>query len=244
MKINVAFLPADVNGRDLSDTVCVILDVFRASSSIVTALSNGCEAILPVLTIEEGQRLAREQGPCLLAGERHSLKIEGFDLGNSPYDFAAEIVKGRRIIMTTTNGTVAIRSTKGAYRTYIGSFLNATAVCQEILKWGKDVLFVCAGTERLFSLEDALCAGFMVEILQSQNPNASLTDAAYAAQLMYTQAKGALVEVTRNSRNGNRLYELGKAEDVIYCLQADLLDIVPVYSQGMITVNTNCCGGI
>ena len=89
-----------------------------------------------------------------------------------------------------------------------------------------------------------MCAGFMVEILQSQNPNASLTDAAYAAQLMYTQAKGALVEVTRNSRNGNRLYELGKAEDVIYCLQADLLDIVPVYSQGMITVNTNCCGGI
>jgi 2-phosphosulfolactate phosphatase len=236
MIIDVAFLPADIDGRDLSNTVCIVLDIFRASTSIVTALDNGCEAIFPVLSVEEGHGLAQQRGSCLLAGERHSLKLDGFDFGNSPFDFLPDKVKGRQIIMTTTNGTVAIRSTEGAYRTLIGSFLNATAVCKQTPKYHKEVLIVCAGTERLFSLEDALCAGLLVEILRGGKGAAVLTDAAYAASLMYSQAKAALAAVAINSRNGKRLCELGREDDVAYCLRLGTVDIVPEYRNGAITL--------
>lgn len=234
MKIHVTFLPAEVSGMDLSDTVCIVLDIFRATSSIVTAVANGCQSVLPVLSVEEAQSLARQTKDCLLAGERKSVRIEGFDLGNSPAEFSRDKVQDRPIIMTTTNGTVAIRATEGAWRTWIGSFLNAAAVCRQARQHGKDILIVCAGTERLFSLEDALCAGLLVETLQGREQAVILSDAAYAALLMYTQSKSRLAEVAGRSRNGQRLYNLGRADDIAYCLQPNVLDIVPEYKNGVI----------
>ncbi len=234
MKINVIFLPAEMNGMNLTDTVCIVLDIFRATTSIVTAVANGCEAIFPVLTVEEAQSLARQKGACLLAGERQSVRIDGFDLGNSPFDFSGDKVKGRPVIMTTTNGTAAIRSAEGAWRTLIGSFLNAQAVCRKVKQYGKDVLIVCAGTERRFSLEDALCAGLLTEILQREDREAMLADSAHAAVLMYTQARAALTEAAKNSRNGRRLYDLGRQDDVEYCLRVNILDVVPEYRNGTI----------
>ncbi|EGO62530.1 2-phosphosulfolactate phosphatase [Acetonema longum] len=234
MKLHVTFLPAEVSGMDLSDTVCIVLDIFRATSSIVTAAANGCQSVLPVLSAEEAQDLARQTKSCLLAGERKSVRIEGFDLGNSPAEFSRDKVQDRPIIMATTNGTVAIRATEGAWRTWIGSFLNAAAVCRQAQQHGKDILIVCAGTERLFSLEDALCAGQLVEILQGREQAVILSDAAYAALLMYTQSKGRLAEVAGRSRNGQRLYDLGRTDDIAYCLQSNILDIVPEYKHGTI----------
>ena len=181
--------------------------------------------------------MARQKGTCLLAGERKSLKIDGFDFGNSPFDFSEEKVSGRQIIMTTTNGTVAIKSTEGAFRTLIGSFINAAAVCEQAQKYEKNVLIVCAGTERQFSLEDALCAGLMVEILQTGNAETILSDSAYAALLMYSQTRDSLTAVAIHSRNGVRLYELGREDDVEYCLRIDTIDIVPEYSNGKIKLN-------
>lgn len=237
MKINVAFIPAEFSGIDLSATVCVVLDIFRATTSIVTALANGCEAIFPVLSVEEAQKLAQQGGSYLLAGERKSIKIEGFDLGNSPSEFSGDVVNARHIIMTTTNGTVAIKATEGSYRTLIGSFLNAEALCKQVKQYGKDVLIVCAGTDRMFSLEDALCAGLMVELLrEEESTNGILTDSAYAALLMYTQAKDALAVVARNSRNGQRLCLLGHENDVDYCLQLNMLNIVPEYRNGKLVL--------
>lgn len=235
MKINVAFLPSDVNKNDLSDTICIVLDIFRATTSIVTAMANGCKSIIPVLNIEGAYSLANQMDAVLLAGERQSIKIEGFNFGNSPFEFSTDKVKDQTIIMTTTNGTIAIKSTEGAFLTLIGSFINARAICQQARKYHKDILIVCAGTDQLFSLEDALCAGLFVSILQEE-AELILTDSAHGAWVMYNGAKKSLVEVAGSSRNGRRLYAMGCVIDINYCLQPSVIDIVPQYSEGRISL--------
>ena len=234
MNIDVAFLPSEVRGNDVTDTVCIVLDIFRATTSITTAMANGCAVIYPVLTVEEARRMAGENPGCLLAGERKSIQIAGFDLGISPYDFSSDNVRGRSVIMTTTNGTAAIKATEGAHRTFIGSFLNAEAVCAQIAAHGKDILIVCAGTEQTFSLEDALCAGYMVKILQGGQGKVELTDAAQAAMMLYKQAETDLIGAVKNSKNGKRLYDLNREHDVEYCLRKNHLAVVPQYCGGRI----------
>ena len=235
MKIDVAFLPKDTNGIDLSHTVCIVLDIFRATTCIVTAMANGCSRIFPVLTMEDAHVLASQMGSALLAGERQSIKIEGCDIGNSPFEFCQDKVQDKTIIMTTTNGTVAIKSTQGAYCTLIGSFVNAKAVCQKALEYGKDILIVCAGTDGLFSLEDTLCAGLLVQLSQTED-EIQMTDAAIGTLFMYTQAKDKLIETATQSRNGKRLFDLNRLSDINYCLTIDTLDLVPQYKEGKIVV--------
>ncbi|MGL5512478.1 MAG: 2-phosphosulfolactate phosphatase [Sporomusa sp.] len=236
MKIDVVFLPAEARGIDLSDTICVVLDIFRATSSIVTAMANGCQAIIPVVSVEQAKQLAEKKTAFLLAGERQSKKIDGFDFGNSPFDFSRDKVQDRQIIMTTTNGTTAIKATATAYRTLIGSFINAGAVCRQAKQYGKDVLIVCAGTNQLFSLEDALGAGLLIDTLLADG-NVVPTDAALGAALLYRHAQTQLTEVARSSRNGMRLYGLGRAEDIEYCLRVDETGCVPEFRGGMITLS-------
>ncbi len=200
MKIDIALLPKGVNELNLSDTVCIVLDIFRATTSIVTSLSNGCIAMVPVLSTEDASIAGNQLGNVLFAGERQSIKIEGYNFGNSPFEFSEDKVKDQTIVMTTSNGTIAIKATEGAYRTLIGSFLNAKAVCQQGKAYGKDILIVCAGTDGLFSLEDALCAGLMVQLL-SEEGETTITDSARGALLMYNEAKDNLVETGVTSRN-------------------------------------------
>lgn len=237
MKIDIALLPNSVNKLDLSDTVCIVLDIFRATTSIVTSFSNGCAAMVPVLSTEDAAIAGSTLGDVLFAGERQSIKIEGYDFGNSPFEFSEEKVKGKTIVMTTSNGTIAIKATEGAYRTFIGSFLNAKAVAQKAKSYGKDILIVCAGTDGLFSLEDALCAGLLVKLLREEGES-FLTDSAYGALLMYTEAKDKLIATGVTSRNGKRLYDLDRMDDVKYCFQKDILDIVPEYAEERIVLHT------
>lgn len=232
MNIDVALLPAELAGRDLKNTVCIVLDIFRATSSITTSIANGCRAMLPALSVEDAERISAASGAKLFAGERKSIRIDGYHFGNSPREFSADKVKDQLIVMTTTNGTVAIQATDGAYRTLIGSFLNATAVCREAAASGNDVLIVCAGTDRLFSLEDSLCAGLLAEKLAAAG--GELSDAAQGAALMYQAAKADLVAAAVTSRNGKRLEEINLLDDVKYCLTPDLLDVVPQYRNGAI----------
>jgi len=238
MKIDIALLPRDVTMGDLSDKVCIVLDIFRATTSIVTSVANGCKTMVPVLSVEDALALAGQIGPVLFAGERQSIKIEGFDFGNSPFEFSTDKVKDKTIIMTTTNGTIAIKATEGAHHTLIGSFLNAKAVCLEAQKYGKDILIVCAGTDGLFSLEDTLCAGLLVQLLHSEGET-QMTDSARGALLMYTEAKDKLVETAVDSRNGKRLQDLNRMDDVEYCFRIDTLQVVPQYIEGRIILNEN-----
>lgn len=233
MKIDIVFLPKDISETQLSDTVCIVLDIFRATTSIVTSLANGCSAMIPVLSMEDAHKVASQMGSVLFAGERQSIKIDGYDFGNSPFEFSQDKVKGQKIVMTTTNGTIAIKATEGAHRTLIGSFINATAVCSQAKEYGKDILIVCAGTDGLFSLEDTLCAGLLVELLTKEE-EILLTDSARGALLMYRESKDKLVEVLAHSRNGKRLCDINHMDDVEYCLQKDILHVVPQYIGGEI----------
>ena len=235
MKIDVILLPKETAALDLSDSVCIVLDIFRATTTIVTALANGCKTITPALSIEDAQTLASQMGSVLFAGERQSIKIEGYEFGNSPFEFCKEKVTGRNIVMTTTNGTIAIKAAEKAYRTFIGSFVNAKAVCMQAKQYGKDLVIVCAGTDGLFSLEDTLCAGLLVQLLKAEC-EVTLSDSALGALLLYAQAKDTLVETAVQSRNGKRLYDLRRMDDVEYCLSADLITIVPQYIEGKIVI--------
>ncbi|SDF20084.1 2-phosphosulfolactate phosphatase [Sporomusa acidovorans] len=235
MRIDVAFLPADIKETDLSDTTCIVLDIFRATTSIVTAMAHGCKTIVPVLDINAAQSMADQMKSALLAGERQSIKIEGFDFGNSPFEFATDKVNDRTIIMTTTNGTIAIKATEQSDHTLLGAFINAGAVCRQARKYGKDIMIVCAGTDRLFSLEDALCAGLLVSSLQAEE-KVILTDSAQGVWTMYNGAKPSILEIAGSSRNGKRLYDMGNRSDVEYCLQSNVLDVVPQYKEGRITL--------
>ena len=235
MKIDVVFLPKDLTGVDLSDTVCIVLDIFRATTSIVTAIGNGCSRIIPVLSVEEGRTLVSQMGQGLLAGERQSIKIDGFHFGNSPFEFSQEKVQDQTIVMTTTNGTIAIKATAQAYATLIGAVINGTALCRQAMEYNKDIIIVCAGTDGLFSLEDALCAGLLVQLMSEQDAAITMTDGAQGALLMYKATGTSMVDVAMHSRNGKRLYDIGREQDVEYCFKQDISAVVPVYRRGEIT---------
>lgn len=233
VNLDIAFLPSELEGQDITNSVCIMLDIFRASTTIVTALENGCQAIYPVSTIEEATSLAATMNPVLLAGERKSVRIEGFDLGNSPLDFTSDKVRNLPVVMSTTNGTRAIQATAGAACSFIGSFRNAAALCRKVEETGKDVWIVCAGTEGTFSLEDSLCAGMLAERLLGRTAG-SLADNVQAAIMLYRQVKYELAKVAGGSRNGRRLHEIGLRSDVEFCLEIDRTDFVPEYREGKV----------
>ncbi|MCE5286745.1 MAG: 2-phosphosulfolactate phosphatase [Pelosinus sp.] len=228
MNLDVAFLPKEISHRDISDTVCIVLDIFRATTSMVTAFSHGCKTIIPVESIEDAHKVGQQHEQALFAGERKSIKIEGFDFGNSPFDFSRDKVLSQTIIMTTTNGTIAVKAAEQAYCTLIGAFINAEAVARQAQLFGKDILIVCAGTEGKFSLEDALCAGYLIELL-AKGQDIERTDAATGALLMYTAARQNLFAAAKTSRNGQRLVELKRVNEIEYCVRQNIIAIVPEY---------------
>ena len=174
--IEVLFAPAEftlLNQRDLRQTVCVVFDVLRATSTMVTALANGATAILPVAEIQEAVDIRRRQPEVLLAGERDGVRIEGhlsggvsFDLGNSPREFTPARIQGRTIAMTTTNGTRALRASAEACAVLLGSFLNLRATAEFLLRKGPtQVLIVCSGTLDQAAYEDLLGAGALCDLI-------------------------------------------------------------------------------
>lgn len=236
MDIDVAFSPRELADRELKGKICVVLDIFRATSSMITAFRHGCRRIMPVATVEEARTLAA--GPnksYLLAGERKGLRIEGFQLGNSPRDYMREFGDAETIVMTTTNGTKAIKAAAGADEVLIGAFLNAEAVCGQLAGGTGDILILCAGTNGKFSLEDALCAGLFVDIL-GKNERNELTDAARAALLMYEAVAGQLEKAAANSNHGRHLATIGFAGDLETCLRISTVAVVPEYCNGEIFV--------
>ncbi|HVJ48228.1 2-phosphosulfolactate phosphatase [Desulfitobacterium sp.] len=218
----------------LEDKLVIVIDVLRATSTMVTALANGCQAILPVLTPEEAFERRLEIPGVLLGGERRSMRIEGFDLGNSPFDYAPEKVGGKRVIMTTTNGTRAIRAAAEAKAVWMASFLNLESIVRAIhhLKQRislEGIVIFCAGTEDRFDLPDTLCAGMLIDAL---GQDIQLNDLGEAARMIYQISKLNLLETIEQSDHGHRLLELGFEKDVVYCSTANILPIVPALVDG------------
>ncbi|MQA90618.1 MAG: 2-phosphosulfolactate phosphatase family protein [Gemmatimonas sp.] len=233
MRLDVYLTPGELTPATLTGRTVVVLDVLRASTSIVEALSAGAKSIFPVASIEEALRLANNFGrdEVLLAGERRCLPIEGFDLGNSPTEYTRERVAGKILVMTTTNGTAAMSLTTSAARVFIGSMLNLRAVVAELVRTDSDPVLLCAGRETHFSLEDAACAGEFASRIMAERPGDwALNDGAHAA-LTLARSFGTGVDLFEIAAGGRSIVEAGLADDLEFCARTDVHDIVPVLQE-------------
>lgn len=247
--LEVLFSPneyAFLRDRDLSGTSCVVFDILRATSTMLTAFSVGARAIIPVSEIEEALKLRRQDSTILLAGERGGHRIGAaqtggidFDFGNSPREFTGKKVEGRTIAITTTNGTRALRACAHAAEAQIGAFLNLSAAARFIQAsaHGK-VLLICAGTADEASLEDTLAAGALVSLLAEGTTGSAKmkrTDSAEIALATYAHFATDLDAAFQKARNGRKLLSIPElADDVAFCLQRDTLDFTATLSDGAI----------
>lgn len=232
--IEVLFTPAEfetLRNRDLSETVCVVFDVLRATSSMVTALANGAEAILPVLEIAEALEARRKDPQVLLAGERDGLRIQAnltgsidFDLGNSPREFTRDKVTGKKIVMTTTNGTRALRACAHARIVLVSSFLNLKATREFLEPKPLDLIVVCGGTFEQPALEDVLAAGALCQCLYYKPV---ISDSVLMAVTLLPPPNQTLSFAVCQSRNARRLLSRPELrEDVAYCVQRDIYNFI------------------
>ena len=241
--IEVLFTPADFSAlpqRNLGDACCVIFDVLRATSSMVAALANGAEAILPVGEIAEAL-LARQKNPSvLLAGEREGVRIgtdltggTPFDLGNSPREFTPEVVRGKIIVMTTTNGTRALRACLKAEVALAASFLNLGATAEAVLRTNpKQLLLVCSGTREQAAYEDVLGCGALCDLLWPHFQAGKVADSVQMARELFLLSRHDLATALSRSRNARRLLSLPDlAPDVPFCLRRDVFPLAAELSQ-------------
>lgn len=235
MKASVFFTVNEVDGAVLQDHTAIVIDVLRATSTIVAALAAGAHAIFPVVSTEDAIKLANSLGRAdtLLAGERKGLKIEGFDLGNSPREFTAEAVGGKQVVLSTTNGTRALLAVTPADRVLVASFLNLSAVA-EASAGAERLALVCAGREGRFAIDDALCAGMLLGRLEERLGTALQVEEAGRAALTLAGAYGVDPELLHESAAGHALAEIGLAEDVDWCARVDVEALVPELRDRMI----------
>ncbi len=240
--LNVYALPKFADPDALAGGRVVVIDVLRASTTIIYALQAGAKAVIPCQEIEEARRIAAGFSPNekILGGERGGVPIEGFDLGNSPDEYTPQRVRGKTVVFTTTNGTRALLHAKRAKQIVIGAFVDATAVVQH-LKGQEDVHLLCAGTDGQPTDEDIMLAGMLVEKLQRQGGGQyKLNDEAIAAcdlwrhtleliQTPMTEPPGPepLAKILRHSLGGKNLVSLGMDRDILAAARIDRFAVVP-----------------
>jgi 2-phosphosulfolactate phosphatase len=238
MDVNLYTKAKEFSEAQAKGTHVVMIDVLRASSTIVQACANGIERIIPVCQVEDATKLAPtlEKRKTLLGGEREGRMIEGFDLGNSPLEYASKAVKGKTLIFSTTNGTVAIAQSAAAKEIVVGCFLNLSAVITHLLSLRpKKIAFLCAGNQGQLSLEDFVCGGLMVrKLARSYRGKLVLNDGAVAATAL-ADTMTDIGEVVRSSTHGRRLAELGFQSDLEFCSRIDKYATVPVVIDGRIS---------
>lgn len=229
MKLDVAFTPAEM--KSPGRRVVVVIDVLRATSTIVEALVNGARAVVPVADVDDAvsraERIGRDS--VLLCGERGGEPIPGFHLGNSPLEFTRERVEGRSLIMTTTNGTRALLATGGSSACFIGALLNARAVAQRLVERGEDVVLLCAGGAGVFALDDAMCAGRIARYVRELGAELSGNDGLAAALALSRDAPTA--RSLAKTEGGRRLEAIGRHEDIAFCARENRYDVVPVLDE-------------
>ena len=237
MRADVQCIPRNVSAMKAEGKVFIVIDVLRATTTIIEALSNGCAEVIPVVTVDEAfdlaKRLPRED--TLIAGERGGLKVDGFDLGNSPREYTRDVVSGKRVILITTDGTKALQRVAGCEFVLVGGFTNAHAVVQRCMALKADPVMVPAGLRGGFSLEDVVCGGMMIDLLEKNG--VALTDGARAACILYKDFDRDLPEMARTSEHGRELIQLGFEEDLGFCAQTNVSSSVPVFREGSITLD-------
>ena len=223
-KIDVCLSPDLMHLYKTDDRAIVVVDILRATSCITTAFAHGIQAIMPFASLDDCKSM-KNQG-YFTSGERDGKKVEGFDLGNSPFEYMDPRLKGGKIAFTTTNGTQAIAKSIGAKEVLIGSFLNLSSVSEYLAQGNYDVLVVCAGWKGRFNLEDTLFAGALIDKLK--NKFTLECDAPQASLQLYLQAKSNLLEFLKEASHVKRLADLNIFEDIKFCLTFDQYAVVPV----------------
>ncbi len=227
----------EVFDADIEHSIAVVADVLRATTTIVTALANGCRKVIPVVKVEEARQTAAllPKSEIILGGERKGERIDGFDFGNSPQDYTRKAIADKIVVTTTTNGTKALVNAGRAKQTLVLSFLNMTAVADYVLQREEDVALVAAGIYGEFSLEDSVCCGFLMDNQVTASPEQfSMDDQAARILTLSREYKGRVNELMHNSPHGKFLQRLGYESDLAFCARVDACQIVPLYASGCV----------
>jgi 2-phosphosulfolactate phosphatase len=225
--VHVHLLPSLIPSGSLAGSLAVVIDVLRASTTVVYALASGCTAVLPIAEIEEAREVAGRMraGKVILGGERMGKPIKGFDLGNSPLEYTHGMCHDAALVLTTTNGTMALLAAVEADRVLMAGFVNFSAICAQLLEDPRPVHIICSGTHGEIALEDTLLAGAFVETLSQQTP--TLNDSAIIAWDNFETSSLCLVDALRMSTGGQNLLELGYDRDIVAAAEVDRYSLVP-----------------
>jgi 2-phosphosulfolactate phosphatase len=243
MRINIFFTPLGVTAADIAGKPVIVVDVLRATTTIVTALVHGARGVIPAAASDEAVRIAQslERGSVLLAGERRFEPISGFDLGNSPREMTPDVVGGKTLVMSTTNGTPAIQAAEAGGPVLIGAAVNFSAVvsrAQPLFAEHGEISILCAGREKGFALEDAYAAGRFAHALipDGERRRVELNDAAIAALELIKRYGDKWKRAVSASSAARDLVAKGYRDDVLAATDADRYDVVPVYAERQITL--------
>jgi len=228
LTLEVCPTPALLNQYNISESIVVVIDIFRATSSICYGIENGATSIIPVSSIEACEDYRESQ--YLLAAERDGQVVVGFDFGNSPFAYTSEKVKDKTIVLTTTNGTRAINESQHAHQIVVGSFLNLNALCDWLKAQNKNICLLCAGWKDKVNLEDSLFAGAVV--YQLRNNNYKVDDMGIIAADIYSIAQGNLDGYLKKSSHSERLKKLNIEQDIAFCLQENTTTAIPILKDG------------
>ena len=231
-KIDVCLSPDLMHLYQTGGRTVVVVDILRATSCMTTAFAHGIQSITPFASLEDC--LAMKSLGYFTTGERDGKKVDGFDLGNSPFEYMDKKLNGQRIAFTTTNGTKAIAKSVGAREIVIGSFLNLTALANYLRHGKDDILVVCAGWKGRFNLEDTLFAGAILEALSDAVELEC--DAPQACLHLYLLAKPNMLEFLKNASHIKRLAKLNIVEDIKFCMTIDTYDVVPRMKDSTIAI--------
>ncbi|HEY6222138.1 MAG TPA: 2-phosphosulfolactate phosphatase [Candidatus Eisenbacteria bacterium] len=236
-RLDLYFTPPEAERASIEGRQIVIIDVLRSCTSIAVALSNGASKVIPVESVEEAARLASTLGSKsrLLCGERDGRKVSGFDLGNSPLEYARERVEGATLIFASTNASPLMAGLLEGREQLLLAYVNVGAVADAVRRRGEDVAIVCAGKNKRFALEDAACAGALIRRLTSAGGPVAVNDAAEMAR-EYDRSHGLAPEaILRTSEHGRDLIEMGFEDDLPVCAKIDSVPVVPYLREGRIT---------
>jgi len=227
--LEVCLSPALLHLYDVKNSVVVIIDVLRATSTICTALYNGAAKVIPVAAVEECVSIGRQLG-AITAGERDGKIAQGLEHGNSPFEYPRDFVEGKTLVLTTTNGTKLLHMAKDAIQIITGSFPNISAVCNYLVAQGQNVILGCAAWKDRVNMEDTLFAGAVVSrIRQHFSVNC---DSALAAETLYHAARPDLYEFMKKASHFQRLARYGLEKDIRYCLTPDGANVLPLLKNG------------
>jgi 2-phosphosulfolactate phosphatase len=237
MRIELHFTPHQTDELALRDRTIVVIDVLRASTSIITALGNGAKEIIPVPTVEAAVKISGNLfgDVTLLGGERNGKIIEGFHLGNSPFEYSEEKVKGKSIIFSSTNGSLAMTKARHAKEMAVCGFVNMSAVVDFIAQNPRDFVVLCAGNNGRFSLDDAVCAGMLLHRLFNGKPAGhEISDGAHAALMLYKAFGRSIPKMIRSSEHGMFLHQIGFGDDLKVCAGVDTVPVLPLLDGNVI----------